>query len=740
MLNAEQRKAVNHIDGPLLILAGAWAGKTHTLTERVGHLVLEVGIPASSILCVTFTNKAAREMRERIGNKLGIEMAQINPYRSSGVPMVGTFHSMGVYFLRQFIDRLGYSKNFVILDEDDKVKLVKTILAEKKIDDKEIPAKQVTAMISSAKNEGIDPDGMRRSAQSYVAATVAEVYAELEKRMRVMSALDFDDILLRVYDLVRLPEVLEHFHQKYQYIMVDEYQDTNEIQYQIVKLLAAGTRNIAVVGDDWQGIYSWRGANIKNILHFERDYPDALTVKLEQNYRSTKTVIEAANALIKNNREALEKTLWTENETGERIIELEAGDEREECREIAKYIQDDIDTGGVLTDWAILYRTNAQSRSIEEALINKNIPYRIYGGVKFYERKEIKDLLAYMRLLHNQSDAVSFARIINVPSRKIGEKSLETIIGLATELRSDPITAVRHGLELRVFGAALSGALTGFIGVYDRMREIALVESVAGILSKLIDQLRYLEYLDAEYDPEDAESRKENLKEFQNLASRYEWLPQGEGLAVFLEDIALITDMDRDWGSEVVSLMTVHLAKGLEFKNVIIAGVEDGLFPHSRTFLEPREMEEERRLMYVALTRAKKQLYITRARERYRFGTYSANPRSKFTKELPEHLIETRVIEPKYQFGWNNSNKNTLGGFDGPSYAASTASPIIAAAAARIARIDPTSISVGARIRHPQFGEGTIVGLRDDIADIAFGWAHKGIKKLNIKIAPIEKV
>jgi DNA helicase II / ATP-dependent DNA helicase PcrA len=741
MLNSEQIKAVEHIDGPLLILAWAWAGKTHTLTERVGHLVLDVGIPAGSILCVTFTNKAAREMRERIGKKLGIEMAQVNPYRSSGVPMVGTFHSMGVYFLRQFIDRLGYSKNFVILDEDDKVKLVKQILADRKVDDKELPAKQATAMISSAKNEGIDPAGMRRGAQSYIAATVAEVYAELEVRMRAMNALDFDDILLRVYDLVRLPEVLEHFHQKYQYIMVDEYQDTNEIQYQIVKLLAAGTRNIAVVGDDWQGIYSWRGANIKNILHFERDYPDALTVKLEQNYRSTKTVIEAANALIKNNREALEKTLWTENETGEKIIELEAGDEREECREIAKYIQDGIDSGGALTDWAILYRTNAQSRSIEEALINKGIAYRIYGGVKFYERKEIKDLLAYMRLLHNQSDAVSFARIINVPGRKIGEKSLETIMNLAAELRSDPITAVRHGLELRVFWVALSGALTGFIGTYDRMREVALVESVAGTLGKLIDQLRYIEYLDGEYGKDDSEVRQENLKEFQNLASRYDGLTQGEWLAVFLEDIALITDADREgkW-DEVVSLMTVHLAKGLEFKNVIIAGAEDGLFPHSRTFLEPREMEEERRLMYVALTRAKKQLYITRARERYRFGTYSANPRSKFVKELPEHLIETRVIEPKYQFGWNNSSKSQFGEFDGPSYPVGTTSPIIAAAAARIARIDPSSITVGARIKHPQFGEGTIVGLREDIADIAFGGAHKWIKKLNIKIAPIEKV
>ena len=687
-------------------------------------MVLQVGIPADSILCVTFTNKAAKEMRERIGRKLGLEMAKVNPYRQSGAPMVGTFHSMGVYFLRMFIDRLGYNKNFVILDEDDKLRLIKSILADQKIDEKEIPAKQVIGMISSAKNEGIDPGMMRQGAQSYAASVASEVYAELERRMRTMSALDFDDILLRTYDLLRLPEVLEHFHRKYQYIMVDEYQDTNEIQYQMVKLLAAGTRNIAVVGDDWQGIYSWRGANIKNILNFERDYPDAFVVKLEQNYRSTKVVIEAANAVIKCNHTALEKTLWTENEDGAKIIELEAADEREECREIAGYITAGTDAGDKLTDWAILYRTNAQSRSIEEALINKGIPYRIYGGVKFYERREIKDLLAYMRLIHNQSDAVSFARVINVPSRKIGEKSLENIIALAVGIHADPVTALRHGLEVRAFSGGLATGVGAFLGVYDHLREIALAGSVGQILTAVIDRTRYIEYLELEYGKDDAESRIENLKEFQNLASRYEGLAPSEGLALFLEDIALITDADREGeGEEMVSLMTIHLSKGLEFKNVIIAGAEDGLFPHSRTFLEPREMEEERRLMYVALTRAKKQLYITRARERYRFGTYSANPRSKFVKEIPVHLIETRIIEPKYQFGWNGGSwlgggSTSTGG--GTSAASNQGSAFVAAAAARIARIDPASIHTGDRVKHPQFGEGTIISVREDIAEIAF--------------------
>jgi DNA helicase-2/ATP-dependent DNA helicase PcrA len=616
-----------------------------------------------SILCVTFTNKAAREMRDRVGQKLGIEYAQVNPFRQTGAPLVGTFHSMGVYFLRLFIDRLGYSKNFVIFDEDDKVRLIKLILSEKKIDEKEIPAKQIVAMISSAKNDGIDPNGMRRIAQSYVTATAADVYAELEVRMRAMNALDFDDILLKVYELLKLPEVLAYFHGRFAYIMVDEYQDTNEIQYQIVKMLASHTKNIAVVGDDWQGIYSWRGANIKNILHFERDYPNAKVVKLEQNYRSTKTIIEAANTLIKFNRDALEKTLWTDNAQGEKIVEIEAGDEKEECREIVKLVTDSLNEGQNYRDWAVLYRTNAQSRSIEEALISKNIPYRIFGGVKFYERKEVKDTLAYLRLLHNRSDRIGFIRIINVPSRKIGEKSLEQVLDVADDIGADPITAIRHGVDMGIFTGTLRTTLGNFYLMYESLADTARTCSVVELIEALLKQVKYREYLELEYGKEDAENRLDNLKELANLASRYDGMLGGEGLAVFLEDIALITDADRDaTGEEVVSLMTVHLAKGLEFTNVVISGAEDGLFPHSRTFLEPKELEEERRLMYVAITRAKQRLYITRARERYRFGTYSANPRSKFIKELPAELMESQVIEPKYQFGAGNWKNGAYSG------------------------------------------------------------------------------
>ncbi len=417
-----------------------------------------------------------------------------------------------------------------------------------------------------------------------------------------------------------------------------------------------------------------------------------------------------------------------------------------------KLVTESLNDGQNYRDWAVLYRTNAQSRSIEEALISKNIPYRIFGGVKFYERKEIKDTLAYLRLLHNRSDRIGFTRIINVPSRKIGEKSLEQILDVADDISADPITAIRHGIDMGIFTGALKTTLGNFYLMYESLADTARTGSVVELIEALLKQVKYREYLELEYGKEDAENRLDNLKELANLASRYDGMLGGEGLAVFLEDIALITDADRDaTGEEVVSLMTVHLAKGLEFTNVVISGAEDGLFPHSRTFLEPKELEEERRLMYVAITRAKKRLYITRARERYRFGTYSANPRSKFIKELPAELVESQIIEPKYQFGSGNwkSGIYTNGGQAAAESGTSsydwlgsrgTTTGTSAIAAARARNNNTADFTVGAKIKHPQFGIGTIVALKEDVADIAFTGENKGIKRLNIKIAPIERV
>ncbi len=748
MLNESQKAAVLHTDGPLLILAGAGAGKTHTLTERVARMVGE-GVPTSSILCVTFTNKAAKEMRERIAKKLGFEsVPSTNPFRQAGLPLVGTFHSVGVFFLRQFIDRLGYGKDFVIFDEDDKIRTIKGILEDKKIDEKELPARQAAYMISAAKNDGTDPAAYRRNADNYAKSLVADIYLEYGRRAKSMNALDFDDILLKWFELLDLPEVLEQFHRRFRYFMVDEYQDTNDIQYRIVRTLASHTKNLAVVGDDWQGIYSWRGANIKNILSFERDYPEATVVKLEQNYRSTKTVIEAANAVVKNNREALEKTLWTENDQGDPIESIETYDEKEEARTIASKIAE----SGDYSKWAVLYRTNGQSRLIEEALINRNIPYRVFGGVKFYERKEIKDVLSYLRFVFNPADMVAFSRIVNVPSRKLGEKSVEGFRNFMEFRGLDFATAVSRIAEADEVGTAAKAAFARFGELHSGLVELSRNACVKELMDAVIKRTGYEEYLKGEHSKEEFEGKLENLKEFLNMASRYDGMEPRESLSLFIEDIALVTDQDRSEGEGGVSLMTIHLAKGLEFENVVISGAEEGLFPHSRSLMEPKALEEERRLMYVAMTRAKKRLFVTRARERYTFGNYNANPPSRFLKEIPEHLTTKILPEPKYSFGassggtgysWLKGSVQQGGGGTSSATAGfrppASSSGGVVRPQGHVIRHDPNDFHLGCRVRHAQFGEGVIVALSGDVADIAFSGANRGVKKMNIRIAPIEK-
>jgi len=443
MLNPSQQLAVDHLTGPLLILAGAGAGKTHTLTERIATLIQERGVAPESILAVTFTNKAAKEMRERLGKKLGRDTANMNPYRSSGFPLVGTFHSVGIFFLRSFIEHLGYDKNFVIYDEDDKLRLMKSLIKARNLDEKEVAPRAVIGAISQAKNQGITAAKYDTIVNNYFQSMVRDIYIAYEKALVENNALDFDDILLRMHDLLQIPEVLEQLQNRYEYIFVDEYQDTNDIQYKTIKLLASKHKNLSVVGDDWQGIYGWRGANIKNILSFQKDFPGATVVKLEQNYRSTKTIIAGANAVIKCNKEALDKTLWTDNEEGGKIQLIEAVSEKHEAELIVKEIKEGAQE---LNKWAILYRTNSQSRLIEEALIRAGIQYKIYGGQRFYERKEVKDILAYMRLLFNPLDTMSLKRIINVPSRKIGEKSVEVFLHYVHNFRA-PFSEVVEGID-----------------------------------------------------------------------------------------------------------------------------------------------------------------------------------------------------------------------------------------------------------------------------------------------------
>ncbi|MDD2487663.1 MAG: 3'-5' exonuclease [Candidatus Gracilibacteria bacterium] len=730
MLNTEQEKAVRHIEGPLLILAGAGAGKTHTLTQRVAYLIKDIGIKPESVLCVTFTNKASKEMKERIGSFLGVETEKMSFYKTRNFPLIGTFHSIGVYFLRLFIDKIGYEKNFIIYDEDDKIKLVKDILEAKNIDTKEFPARKVAYAIGGAKNLGVNAMVYSASVGNYFQQVVSDVFGEYEKRLKAYNALDFDDILLKTFEILNIKEVLDYFHERFQYFLVDEYQDTNEMQYRIVNLLASKTRNICVVGDDWQGIYSWRGANIQNIFHFQRDYKDCHVVKLEQNYRSTKNIIHCANCVIKNNSGILDKTLWTDNEQGSSIKVIEAYNEKNEAESVAENIKVNIDSG---ENFAVLYRTNGQSRLIEEALLNKGIPYKVYGGVKFYERKEIKDILAYIRLIANRNDIISLKRIINVPSRKIGQKSVEVLMEYAYNYGLSPIDVMDNIDEVTELGPQARNSIRWFKEMYVEFSDFIEKNSIESLMREIIKKTGYEEYLLDEYGKDECEGKLDNLKEFENMASRYAGLESREALNMFLEDIALITDADREENSNIkVSLMTVHLSKGLEFDNVFIVGSEEGIFPHSRSLLEAKELEEERRLMYVAMTRAKKNLYISRAFERYTFGNYSANPPSRFLKEIPEEYME-KLETKKNSFGSFFSDSKTSVSFD--SIKDFSFEPKVRT----IIHNDVSAFSLGDRVNHAKFGIGTIVSIKENLADIAFT-GGVGIKKMNIELAPIEKI
>ncbi|MDD2565507.1 MAG: 3'-5' exonuclease [Candidatus Gracilibacteria bacterium] len=735
MLNSEQKKAVEHTEGPLLILAGAGAGKTHSLTERVAYMVKTLGIAPTSILCVTFTNKAAKEMRERIAKTLGKDIENLNMYRSSDFPLIGTFHALGVYFLRLFIDRIGYEKSFTILDEDDKLKIIKEILDEKGIDTKEINARQVVYGISTAKNLCINAKMYSYNVKSYFEEKVSEVFEVYEKRLKEMNVLDFDDILSKTSEILDIPEVLEYFQNGFQYFMVDEYQDTNETQYRIVNKLASKSKNICVVGDDWQGIYSWRGANIQNIFNFQKDYKDCKVVKLEQNYRSTKSIISGANSVIKNNIGILDKTLWTDNVEGEKINIIETFDEKQECEKVAEEIRDILDDRE--ENIAVLYRTNGQSRLIEEALLYKGITYRVYGGVKFYERKEIKDILAYLRILANPNDVISLKRIINVPTRKIGAKSVQVLFNYARNYAVTPLDIMDNVDEITELTPLAKKGVATFNNIYKTLKEFALTNTVDNIMKHIVKLIDYEAYLLDEYGSEEYETKMDNVREFRNMASRYSGLEPTEALSLFLEDVALITDADTDkeGSSFKVSLMSIHLSKGLEFDNVFIVGAEEGLFPHSRSLLDTKQLEEERRLMYVAMTRAKKHLFISRASERFTFGSYSANPPSRFIREIPEELIERKQFQRTFA---NNLSFST--GFGTKfSFENSTEVTDNTPKIRTLIHNDPTSFALGDRVNHVKFGVGTIVSITGKMADIAWGGGY-GIKKMNIEIAPLEKL
>lgn len=719
-LNSEQQEAVKTTEGPLLIMAGAGSGKTRVLTHRIAYLIVEKEVNPYNILALTFTNKAAREMKDRIGALLGGTSEEI---------WMSTFHSMCVRILRRDIDRIGYSRNFTILDTADQLSVIKSILKDQNIDPKKFDPRALLGAISSSKNVLVDAAAFARQQGGYMDKVTSDVYTAYEKRLKKNNALDFDDLIMLTIRLFeRVPEVLEFYQRKFQYIHVDEYQDTNKSQYTLVKQLASRFQNLCVVGDSDQSIYRWRGADIANILSFEKDYPHAKAIFLEQNYRSTGRILHAANEVIENNSNRKPKKLWTENTDGKKIAYFRADSERTEAEFVAGKVKELSAVGRKPSDFAVLYRTNAQSRLIEETLMKSNIDYTIVGGIKFYDRKEIKDLLAYLRLIANPDDDISLSRVINVPKRGLGSTSLDKIARYAQEHDISMYQALAEVDFIGLSGKAANAAadFRDLINIYTQQQEYL---SVSELVEQVIDRTGYVDMLAAEKTIE-SQTRIENIEEFLSVTKSFEESSEDKTLIAFLTDLALVADIDQlgkeEGPTESVVLMTLHSAKGLEFPVVFLIGMEEGVFPHSRSLMDDEEMEEERRLAYVGITRAENELYITNAEMRTLYGKTNMNPVSRFISEIPEDLLESE--NPKRQ-------PRKAMPFGQKTRAAVTRPQTSAAAG--------LNWTVGDKAAHKKWGTGTVVAVKGSgdstELDIAFP-SPTGIKRLLAQFAPIEKI
>lgn len=723
-LNKEQVQAVKTTEGPLLIMAGAGSGKTRVLTHRIAYLIVEKQVNPYNILAITFTNKAAREMKERIQSLLGGAAESI---------WISTFHSMCVRILRRDIDRIGINKNFTILDTADQLSVIKGILNDLNIDPKKFDPRTILGMISSAKNELTDAKTFADTAGSYFEKKVADIYLEYEKRLLKNHALDFDDLIMRTVQLFRrVPEVLEYYQRKFQYIHVDEYQDTNRAQYKLVNMLAKKYQNLCVVGDSDQSIYRWRGADITNILSFENDYPNAKVILLEQNYRSTKNILNAANGVISNNLNRKPKKLWTENDEGSRVKYYQADNEQAEALFVAGKIKELVEEGKrKYKDFAILYRTNAQSRVMEEVLVKSNIPYTIVGGTKFYDRKEIKDLLAYLRLVSNPEDDISLLRVINLPKRGIGGTSIEKIAAFSAEHDISMFKAL-ESVDLLGLSAKATKACKEFHEMIYQLNQMQDYLAVTEVTEEILNRSGYKDMLKAEKTLE-AESRLENIEEFLSVTKHFEEVSEDKTLVAFLTDLALISDIDQldqeVEENDAVVLMTLHAAKGLEFPVVFLIGLEEGVFPHSRSLMEEEEMEEERRLAYVGITRAEEELYCTNARMRTLFGRTNINPPSRFIEEIPDEVLE------HLNGGYKSYRREKSTG--------STASVPVRRPVIKTTGSEDLDWRPGDKAMHKKWGIGTVVSVRGEgenkELDIAFP-SPTGIKRLLAKFAPIEKM
>jgi DNA helicase-2/ATP-dependent DNA helicase PcrA len=631
-LNPPQKEAVLHGEGPLLILAGAGSGKTRVITNRIAHLVRERGVRPWNILAVTFTNKAAGEMAERVSKLLG----------GGDVPLIATFHAACGRILRRDIHHLGFQSSFAIYDDRDSERLLKDVISEMNLDEKRFAVKAVSGRIDDFKNRGLFPEDIGSIPPGDVYnQKVVEIYTVYQERLKKCNALDFGDLMIQTVRLLtRFPEVCSHYHERFQWILVDEYQDTNPVQYHLVRLLAGDRRNLCVVGDDDQSIYSWRGADIRNILDFEKDFPGVKIVRLEQNYRSTATILTAAGEVVKQNFGRKGKTLWTENPKGEPIHYERVESDREEARFVTREIGRLRNSGVPLEEMAVFYRTNAQSRLIEESLVGEALPYHIVGGVRFYARMEVKDILAYLRVLDNPADEVSLKRIINVPARGIGGNTVEKISLLAARQGGSFFDAMQDAARDGLLGASARGKVSAFAGMLARFAEMSTNSRLVDLARTVMQESGYLDRLKSSRDEDDAE-RLENLEQLLAAIEEFSEKNFDAGLSEFLEQVSLVSDLERgEAGKPSVTLMTLHAAKGLEFNAVFMIGMEERLFPHVRSLDDLDGMEEERRLCYVGMTRARERLYLLNARRRYLFGQEQCNPPSRFLKDIPGELLE----------------------------------------------------------------------------------------------------
>ena len=758
-LNPMQRKAAEQLTGPVLILAGAGSGKTRTLTYRVANLMAH-GVPAWHILALTFTNKAAREMRERIEQLVGA---------SAEDAWIGTFHSVCCRILRRDIEKLGYARGFTIYDEDDQQRVIKNLLKELDIDEKYLPIRTISEPISDAKHRLLTPDEWLQTGHGdYRSQKIHDLMTRYEQRLKTANALDFDDLLMKTIQLfLDHQHVLQYYQQRFEYVHVDEYQDTNYAQYQLVRLLTQESRNLCVVGDDDQSIYGWRGADIRNILDFEKDFPDAVTIKLEQNYRSTANILNTANQIIAHNEVRKEKELWTESPDGEKIVVCSAADEREEASWIASQIRT-LERQG--TPWghiAVLYRIHALSRVLEETMMRAGIAYRVYGGTRFYDRREVRDVLAYLRLLENPADEVSLLRIINVPKRAIGDSTVEMLQQYAQESGVSLYAAVAAPPES--LGSRARKSVQAFASLMATLLMAKETLPLSELVQKVIDDCGLIAQYEKDGPDDENQTRVENIREFLSAATEFEQNSEDKTLAAFLENVALVTDLDnQESAPDYVTMMTLHSAKGLEYDAVFMAGMEEGVFPSARAVMEENRLEEERRLCYVGVTRARYRLYLSFARRRFLFNNMQFNPPSCFLQEIPKRLIReerTGAGQPsgtypmQTQSGWGSyggSGFKTRGDvMERPQLQRRTPAPRpvfrspdeIPGVQRGFVPSQARNISVqlfkkGDRVMHRKFGKGivtTVSGSGDD-ARISILFPVFGEKTFALAIAPIIKL